>query len=46
VFSDQVAWGQISDFSKREGHQPIFMLVRTSDGGAHWTEIKVPGLDG
>lgn len=46
VFSDRVAWGQISDFSKREGHQPIFVLVRTADGGAHWTAIEVPGLDG
>jgi photosystem II stability/assembly factor-like uncharacterized protein len=46
VLGDRVAWGQLSDFSKRDGHQPIFVLVRTTDGGAHWTEVKVPSLDG
>jgi photosystem II stability/assembly factor-like uncharacterized protein len=46
AFTDQVVWGQLSDFSKREGHQPIFVLVRSTDGGAHWTELKIPGLEG
>lgn len=46
VLSDRTAWGQLSDFSKREGHQPIFVLIRSTDEGAHWREVKVPGLEG
>jgi photosystem II stability/assembly factor-like uncharacterized protein len=45
-FGDRVAWGQLSDYSKRDGHQPIFILIRSTDGGVHWTELKIPGLEG